>query len=283
MLRDILSKRPEGPLIGHERRKPSIKALETKFIEQVGDQKLGDVLENPFTTKAPNIKILEYGLEKGFLDDYIATLTSSYHQKKSPLLPGLGINTTINNKEFPTNFHTDTATTTNQIAVPNTNESHLFLSNSSDAGNPEVQADAYEKTTELHILNVPYPQTLASDSGYASLGNGQNTQNEKEDDAQTVFTDNKELDVPGDVKEKLSTAFTGELLQNIREVLSACYIEKEIRNGLAEILKEFSIRCRRTASSKQQNDATTFVRHYRQYVPLKVVPYEPNSSRHREE
>ncbi|KAH6677360.1 hypothetical protein B0J14DRAFT_636069 [Halenospora varia] len=206
------------------------------------------------------------GHEKRYSDDSIATLTSSYHQKKIPLLPALGINTTINNKEFPTNFHTDTATTTNQIAVSNTKESHLFLSNSSDVGNPEVQVDAYEKTTELQILNVPYPQTLATDSGYASLGNGQSTQNKKEDDAQTVFTDNQELDVPGDVKKKLSTAFTGELLQNIRDVLSACYIEKEIRNALAEILKEFSIRCRKTASSKQQKDATTFVRHYRHCI-----------------
>jgi hypothetical protein len=118
---------------------------------------------------------------------------------------------------------------------------------------------------EQQSTNAPNPTGPATDSGYASAGRGPDDPKDEadQDDTRTVFTDNQEIEVPEDVKEKLATAFSTELIRRLQEVLSNCNDSLMIRNALGEFLKEFSIRSRRTASAGQQKDATTFVRHYR--------------------
>jgi hypothetical protein len=112
---------------------------------------------------------------------------------------------------------------------------------------------------------IPCPSTIATDSGYASMGGIPDpNEDDDQDDNRTVCTDNQELDVPENVKEKLATAFSCEVIRGLQTTVSKEWTSKtDLRNSLVEILREYSIRCRRGAGAGQQRDATTFVRHYR--------------------
>ena len=51
--------------------------------------------------------------------------------------------------------------------------------------------DSHQTNPEPHISNVPHPQTVATDSDYASIGWEHEANNdEDEDDSQTMYTDN---------------------------------------------------------------------------------------------
>jgi hypothetical protein len=118
-----------------------------------------------------------------------------------------------------------------------------------------------EQQNQCHDTVAP-----ATDSGYASLGRIQEAKetDEEFDDIRTVYTDNQELDVPDDVKEKLTSDFSSELIGNLQDVLGSRNRRLLSRKAMAEFLKEFSIRLRRSACPGQQKNATAFVRHYRQ-------------------
>jgi hypothetical protein len=122
-------------------------------------------------------------------------------------------------------------------------------------------------------IDVPPVHNLTgptSDSGYASLGqvHGMKEDNagEREDDTQTIRTDNQELNIEQDVKEKLGSAFSNETLQRLQDILgnwSGKTRERPMTTVLADSLREFSIRLRSMANLGEQKDATVFVRHYR--------------------
>jgi hypothetical protein len=104
----------------------------------------------------------------------------------------------------------------------------------------------------------------ATDSGYASIGRSQEARkDEEQDDAKTMFTDNQDLEIPDDVKEKLISAFSGELTLRLQGTLGRVGDRAAVWNTLADLLKEFSIRLRISASADEQKKAVTFVRHYR--------------------
>jgi hypothetical protein len=127
---------------------------------------------------------------------------------------------------------------------------------SSDCINPEE---------ELGALNTGPP---ATDSGYASAGKNEDTakvaQDEEQDDARTVCTDNQDFDVPKDVKEQLVAAFSREIIQRLQGALSKVDDKTSMRNTLAGLLKEFSLRLGMEACASEEKNAVTFIRHYRQ-------------------
>jgi hypothetical protein len=127
----------------------------------------------------------------------------------------------------------------------------------------------YTHSHQQPTIDVPCPPTVVTDSGYKSMGYRQNiNKDEEQDDTQTVITDNQELNVPKDVKEKLALAFSSELVRGLGGALGNWNDQETLRDALGDILKEFAIRCGRSACAGQQKDATTFVRHYRWYVFL---------------
>ncbi|TVY48628.1 hypothetical protein LOCC1_G003111 [Lachnellula occidentalis] len=127
--------------------------------------------------------------------------------------------------------------------------------------------DSHQSTPKSHTSNVPHPQTVATDSGYASMGREHEAKKEEaQDDSQTVYTDNQELNVPEDVKEKLAVAFSRELVRELHGAMGDWNDQKELRDALEKILKEFAIRCGRNAHAGQQKDAATFIRHYRRRI-----------------
>ncbi|TVY32542.1 hypothetical protein LSUB1_G007997 [Lachnellula subtilissima] len=154
-----------------------------------------------------------------------------------------------------------TAASMTQLAAMSTAEEETvteYPNNFSD------KFDSHQSTPEPHISNVPHPQTVATDSGYASMGwEHEANKDEDQDDSQTMYTDNQELNVPEDVKEKLSAAFSRELIRELSGALGNRNDQKELRDALEEILREFAIRCQGNAHSRQERDAATFVRHYR--------------------
>jgi hypothetical protein len=86
----------------------------------------------------------------------------------------------------------------------------------------------------------------------------------KEDENQTVFTDNQDLDIGDDVKEKLLSALPNETLQRLQATPGGIKGKIPARAELASLLKDFSIRLRSTAIFSQQTSVAVFVRHYRQ-------------------
>jgi hypothetical protein len=50
----------------------------------------------------------------------------------------------------------------------------------------------------------------ATDSGYASMGMSQTKDAAEQDDNQTVFTDNQDLDIADDMRRKLSSALSND-------------------------------------------------------------------------
>jgi hypothetical protein len=104
----------------------------------------------------------------------------------------------------------------------------------------------------------------ATDSGYASMGMSQTKDAAEQDDNQTVFTDNQDLDIADDMRRKLSSALSNEILQRLQAIPGGMEGKIPVRTELVSLLKEFSIRLRSTATLPQQTDATVFVRHYRQ-------------------
>jgi hypothetical protein len=134
------------------------------------------------------------------------------------------------------------------------------------AESPRASAgeDSHAPIAEREAPEPDYPIGPATDSGYASMGRSEESRKaDEEDDARTVFTDNQELDVPEDVKERLVAAFSGELIQQLQEFLGEAGDRIAIRNALGEFLKEYSLRLRVSACAGEQKHATTFVRHYR--------------------
>jgi hypothetical protein len=95
-----------------------------------------------------------------------------------------------------------------------------------------------------------------------------NKNKEEQDDGRTVFTDNQDLEVPKDVKEKLILAFSSELMRQIYGLLDNVNDRVLAWNILADLLKEFSLRLGTSACAGEQKKAVTFVRHYRKYVFL---------------
>ena len=79
-----------------------------------------------------------------------------------------------------------------------------------------------------------------------------------------AITDKQDRDVPEDVDERLASAFSGELIRGLCRALDDWNGRTILHDALGDILKEFSIRCQGSACTKQQKDAATFVRHYRQ-------------------
>jgi hypothetical protein len=117
----------------------------------------------------------------------------------------------------------------------------------------------------LGVLNTGPP---ATDSGYASTGKNEDStkdaQDEEQDDARTVCTDNQDLDVPKDVKEQLVAAFSCEIIQRRQGVLSKVDNKTSMRNALVGLLKDFSLRLGMGACAGEQKNVVTFIRHYRQ-------------------
>jgi len=127
---------------------------------------------------------------------------------------------------------------------------------------PETQGTPYKVIDEIEPRR--YTQT---DSGYASMGRKQaidtNSISEDWDDSQTVFTDNQDLDIEEEAKQRLSLAISNDLIGHIKSSIQENEY-RPIRGPLAESLKEFAEKLRQSASPGQQKDATVFVRHYRQ-------------------
>ena len=147
---------------------------------------------------------------------------------------------------------------------------YLPLSQIVDSDHHETEDNTFHGSLEKCNTEMPCPSTIATDSGYASMGGIPDpNKNDDQDDNRTVCTDNQELDVPENVKEKLATAFSCELIRNLQTtILEERANKTNMRKSIGEILREFSIRCRRGACAGQQRDATTFVRHYRRSVFL---------------
>ena len=145
--------------------------------------------------------------------------------------------------------------------------------NLEDLGTLSAREEYPEASTEEkeHLLSVEreapdleYPKCPATDSGYASMGRSEDVGiDDDQDGTRTVATDNEELDVPEDVKERLIAAFSGELIKQLQEFLGEANDRITIRHTLAEFLKEYTIRLRMIANAGEQKSATTFVRHYR--------------------
>lgn len=131
----------------------------------------------------------------------------------------------------------------------------------------EIEELQRHKPLEPNHADIPYPPAVPTDSGYASMGRAaEPAEEDEQDDIQTVFTDNQELNVPNDAKEKLAMAFAAELTRDLQATLAGKVDQIGIENSLGSILKEFSIRCRGSARAGEQREATTFVRHYRRRV-----------------
>ncbi|KAG0645247.1 hypothetical protein D0Z07_8888 [Hyphodiscus hymeniophilus] len=121
-------------------------------------------------------------------------------------------------------------------------------------------------------LDLSIPTGPATDSGYASHGRSEYTsKNDDEDDTRTVFTDNQELDITDDVKERLVAAFSRGLVEKLGTFLSTESDRSTIRNLLDEFLKEYSLRLGINACAGEQKRATTFVRHYRRRIANLIV------------
>jgi hypothetical protein len=125
--------------------------------------------------------------------------------------------------------------------------------------------ESYSKSEAEFTANNPIGP--ATDSGYASVGRSQETnrdeRGEDEDDNETVFTDNQDLDIAEDVKQKLCLALSSDITQHLHPILSNWDDNRSLRKSLADLLKDFSVRLRHTANLGDQKDATVFVRHYR--------------------
>ena len=126
-------------------------------------------------------------------------------------------------------------------------------------------SDCIDSEEELGAVNTGPP---ATDSGYASAGKNEDTakdaQDEEQDDARTVVTDNQDFDVPKDVKERLVAAFSREIIHRLQGALSKVDDKTAMRNTLSGLLKEFSLRLGMGACAGEQKNAVTFIRHYRQ-------------------
>ncbi|KAN0096736.1 hypothetical protein V8E51_015541 [Hyaloscypha variabilis] len=124
--------------------------------------------------------------------------------------------------------------------------------------------DQWEQETLHRLKAIDAPGPPATDSGYGSTGSAVHAKKDDEqDDARTVLTDNQDLDVPDDVKEKLIGAFSGELIRQIQGSWSYRNDRTLMWNTCAKLLKEFSLRLGINVSSAEQKKAVTFIRHFR--------------------
>jgi hypothetical protein len=103
-----------------------------------------------------------------------------------------------------------------------------------------------------------------SDSGYASMGWNQDfLLVEGDDDTRTVCTDDQELNIEEESKEKLASTFSKETLQRLSSTLLKWDSKRQMGKPLVDLLKEFSIRLQCGAKPGHQKDTSVFVRHYR--------------------
>ncbi|CZR60568.1 uncharacterized protein PAC_10464 [Phialocephala subalpina] len=107
------------------------------------------------------------------------------------------------------------------------------------------------------------------DSRCDSMGFTQGLSNNDREDTQKVYTDNQKLDIEDEVKEKLASTFSFEMVQNFHEIWGKWDGKIPTANAVADLLKEFSIKLHSVAKPGQQKDASVFVRHYRHRIAKK--------------
>ncbi|KAE9374285.1 hypothetical protein N431DRAFT_556628 [Stipitochalara longipes BDJ] len=281
-IRDVLSRPPEGPSGGRRRRGFLTSGSTEEHTQQTAGRLLND--------QVSPIKIDELP------DRHLGDIESQMPENGEAAFPTYNINSPGSADNAPWTFpksrsmNGDAAPGHPLVEVPQEDTSGNLNRDLTGEGQDPVSPYAnkpgdedeymqpgYAQSVYSQAGNYPTPKLLceqnppATDSGYASMGRWENAKkDDDQEDARTVYTDNQDLQVPENVKEKLISTFSNELMRQLQVVVHNIKDGGLTWNTLAELLKEFSLRLSISACTSEQKKAITFIRHFRNRIANSV-------------
>ncbi|KAF2689770.1 hypothetical protein K458DRAFT_384408 [Lentithecium fluviatile CBS 122367] len=127
---------------------------------------------------------------------------------------------------------------------------------------PTVRIEHLSSTCALNQTDV-VGENLHMDSGYGSMTNGVVEQNDDAMSTCTIITNASRVSLPGVEREQVTSAFSGDLCQDIGFQGYQTDARSRVLASLPDLLKTFSERLGDSATSKAQYDAKEFLRQQR--------------------